>query len=67
MPRLFFPFAWGTPSTDTVIVPPAPPPFWVKNAPGVVSWRADGAPQLPRFQHIYPQDTNILWTKKEPV
>lgn len=67
MPRLFFPFPWGAPSTDTVIVPPAPPPFWVKDTPGALNWQMDGTPQLPRFQHIYPQSTNILWTKKEDV
>lgn len=67
MPRLFFPFAWGAPSTDTVIIPPAPPPFWVKDAPGVVSWQAEGAGILPRFQHIYPEEATIGWTKKESV
>lgn len=66
MPRLFFPFAWGTPSTDTVVVVTTPP-FWVKDNPGVVSWRADGAGILPRFEHIYPEEATIGWVKKEGV
>lgn len=67
MPRLFFPFAWGSPSIDTVVIPPPPAPFWVKDTPGVVAWQADGAQLLPRFQHIYPEEATITWQKKEPV
>lgn len=67
MPRLFFPFAWGAPSTDTVRPPPVTPPFWVKDTPGVVAWHADGAQVLPRFQHIYPEEATIGWTKKAGV
>lgn len=61
-----FPFTWGAP---VVAEPPAPevPPFWVKDTPGVVAWHADGAQLLPRFEHIYPQDSDIGWTKKESV
>lgn len=67
MPRVFFPFAWGSPSIDTVIIPPPPPPFWVKDTPGVVAWQADAASLLPRFEHIYPQGADFEWVKKEPV
>lgn len=66
MPRLFFPFAWGAPSTDTVVVV-VPPPFWVKDTSGVIAWHADGAQLLPRFEHIYPEEATIGWTKKESV
>ena len=67
MPRLFFPFAWGAPSVDTVLIPPPPPPFWVKDTPSVVAWQADGAQLLPRFEHIYPEEATLGWTKKESV
>lgn len=66
MPRLFFPFAWGSPSIDTVIVVTVPP-FWVKDTPGPMAWQADGAQLLPRFEHIYPEEATITWTKKNPV
>lgn len=56
MPPLFFPFRWGSPSVDTVIIPPAAPPFWVKDTPGVVAWHVEGASLLPRFEHVYPQE-----------
>lgn len=67
MPRLFFPFAWGAPSTDTVRPPPVTPPFWVKDTPGVVAWHADGSQLLPRFEHIFPEEATIGWTKKGGV
>lgn len=66
MPRLLFPFAWGAPSTDTVIVVTTPP-FWTKDTPGTVAWQASRANILPRFQHIYPEEATITWNKQEPV
>lgn len=63
MPRLFFPFVWGAPSVDTVLVVTTPP-FWTKDAPGSMAWRSEAAELLPRFQHLYPQDSDIGWTKK---
>ena len=66
MPRLFFPFAWGSPSVDTVIVVTVPP-FWQKDTPGIVAWSASKPDILPRFQHLYPEEATIGWVKKESV
>ncbi len=63
-----FPFIWGpATSTSTAVVPSVTTPFWVKDTPGAMNWLADGAQLLPRFQHIYPQESNLGWTKKDPV
>ena len=67
MPRFFFPFAWGSPSLDTVAQPIIPLPFWVKDTPGALAWSASKPDILPRFQHLYPDESTIGWTKKEPV
>lgn len=61
-----FPFVWG-PQAPATPVPSTETPFWVKDTPGAMNWLADGAQLLPRFQHLYPQESNIAWTKKEPV
>lgn len=56
-PRFFFPFIWGSPSVDTVTVPPAPPPRWSNLGSSAQNWGSVHAAILPRFQHIYPQES----------
>jgi len=62
-----FPWIWSP--AEEGQAPPAPPepPFWTKDTPGALTWQTRGAQVLPRFQHLYPQDSDIGWQKKDPV
>ena len=56
MPRFFFPFPLGA-TVPPVVIPPPPPPFWGTVGVGTLSWSAVHAGPLPRFEHIYPQES----------
>lgn len=58
MPRLMFGIAWGA-SVPPVVIPPPPPPFWVTLTADTLQWQAVTVGQIPRFEHIYPQDSGI--------
>lgn len=54
MPR--YPFPLGA------TVPPQPstttaPPFWTKLGPSAIHWQSRDTQPLPRFEHIYPQQS----------
>ena len=51
-----FPFVWS-PLVEVVVVPPVVPPVWTNVAAAVHAWQVQAAPVLPRFQHIYPQES----------
>jgi hypothetical protein len=62
-----FPWIWS-PAAETIPPPPPPaPPFWTKGIPVALAYNARQAQSLPRFQHIYPEESSIGWTKKEGV
>ena len=54
MPR--FPFSWGAGIAAEPPPPPPEPPFWVPVTSGPLGWQAVTAGQIPRFEHIYPQE-----------
>ena len=54
MPHLPFPLGATIPA---VVVPPPPPPFWTAVGPGSLSWQAVTGGQIPRFEHIFPQES----------
>ena len=56
MPRFLFPFPMGAEPGAAPPPPPPPPPFWTKLARGALTWQFVTAGQLPRFEHIYPQE-----------
>ena len=54
MPR--FPFSWGA-RVPPVLVPPPPPPLWMTVTTGALSWQRVRAGLLPRFEHLFPQES----------
>lgn len=54
MPR--FPFPLGSPVPPPAVIPP-PPPFWTGVGPNSLHWQAVHAGQIPRFEHIFPQES----------
>lgn len=61
-----FPWVWS-PAPEAEPPPPPPPaPFWTKDTPGSLAWSGRQAALLPRFQHLYPQESGIGWQKAEP-
>lgn len=54
MPRLPFPLGAIAPPPATI---PPPPPFWTPGTARALSWTALQAGQIPRFEHIYPQES----------
>lgn len=54
MPHPLFPLGAGIPAAP----PPAPPtpPFWTALGPDALGWQAVTAGQMPRFEHIFPQE-----------
>lgn len=64
MSRFRFPFTWGAPSTDTVIVVTVPP-FWARVSANAQTWTAVRPDVLPRFEHIYSveADAALQWSR----
>ena len=51
-----FPMGSATPSVST----PAPaPPFWTSVAAPSLAWRGVQAATMPRFEHVFPQESGI--------
>lgn len=50
-----FPLTLGA-TVPAIVVPPPPPPFWVNLTAGSLQWNAVRAGQMPRFEHIFPQE-----------
>lgn len=62
-----FPWVWSPAEEAVPPPPPPPPPFWTELSSTAQNWSATQARVLPRFQEIYPQDSDLGWTEKEPV
>jgi hypothetical protein len=62
-----WPFIWGpqAPSAATAGTPSVTTPVWTALGAVAQAWQADPAGLLPRFQHLYPQDSDLGWTKAE--
>lgn len=56
MPRFFLPFPLGA-TVPAIVEPPPPPPFWVPVTAGSLNWNGVRAGLMPRFEHIYPQES----------
>ena len=54
MPR--FPLTLGS-TVVAAPTPPASPALWTNLGPGAISWIAVGAGPIPRFEHIFPQES----------
>ena len=54
---LRFPFTFGV--AGPAVAPPAPPapPFWTNVTHSSLHWIAHRAGRLPRFEHIFPQES----------
>lgn len=39
------------------VIAPAPPPFWTPLVPAALSWNLSRGGQIPRFEHVYPQES----------
>ena len=53
MPR--FPLTLGAITPPPTVIPP-PPPFWSPVGRHTLAWQAVSAGQMPRFEHIWPQE-----------
>jgi len=53
MPR--FPITLGA-TVPGIVIPPPPPPFWVPAGKNALAWQAVSAGQMPRFEHVWPQE-----------
>jgi hypothetical protein len=53
-----FLFPLGSP-TPPVVIPPPPPPFWGPVTAGPLAWQAVGAATMPRFEHVFPQESGV--------
>ena len=64
MPRIRFPFPLGS-EAAVVVVPPAEPTFWTNITAASLNWVASRGGRLPRFEHIYPQESGAeqQWSK----
>lgn len=54
MPR--FPLSLGA-TVPAIVEPPPPPPFWTPLSAGALNWNRTRGGILPRFEHIYPQES----------
>ena len=54
MPR--FPLTLGA-TVSGIIIPPPPPPFWTPLGKNSLGWQAVSAGQMPRFEHVFPQES----------
>jgi hypothetical protein len=55
IPRL--PFSWGAGTPAEPPPPPPEPPFWGPVTSGALAWQAVRAGQMPRFEHVFPQES----------